>query len=88
MIASESGYGESMPKNRKRKQNKMPFSYFLINDLKDLGLVYVVFFISALVHGADGVLIWTSMCLLLFLGILFNAISKYRRYLKTEVKNS
>ena len=40
-----------------------------INDLKDLGLVYVVFFISALFHGAEGVLIWTSMCLLLFLGI-------------------
>ena len=83
MPASESGYDESMPKNRKRKQSKMPFSYFLIDDLKDLGLVFVVFLVAAFFHGIENVIIWISMCLILFFGILFNAISKYRRYLKT-----
>lgn len=72
-----------MKRKSKRKQPKMPFSYFLIDDLKDLGLVFVVFLVVAFFLGIEHIIIWISMCLILFFGILFNAISKYRRYLKT-----
>ena len=72
-----------MKRKSKRKPPKMPFSYFLIDDLKDLGLVFVVFLVVAFFHGIEHIIIWISMCLILFFGILFNAISKYRRYLKT-----
>ena len=74
-----------MVKRRKKRNKfkpKLTYSYFVNKRLKDFGLVFLFFLIIAFFRGADELIIWLSMSLLILIGIFINARSEYKEYLK------
>ena len=71
-------------KSRNKPESKMTYSDFLMPNLKDFGLVFLFFLIIAIFHGIENLIIWLSMSLVIFIGIVLNALSEYNKYLKNK----